>query len=203
MLGGATPAPGGADWVRIVALEPGTTTLTTSLPAPDDVIVLAEGSFVQLAVEDDFFVEATQRVSVLEALPGQEAAGIPTTMPGGDPSLFNVVPVERWSSDVLFVVPDGYAFDAITIVAPTGASIELDGAPLPSACSTSVVAGAWDVHRCQLSFATVSGPPSYFVTLGPQGDGAHRVHGSEPFFAVVSGFDSYVSYAYEAGRGGS
>jgi hypothetical protein len=47
----------------------------------------------------------------------QGTTGIPFTLPGGDPALIMVPPVEQWRSDYVFLTPNKYAFDFVQIVA--------------------------------------------------------------------------------------
>ena len=58
----------------------------------------------------------------------------------------------------------------------------------------------WVVHNCQLGFPTINpltSPPTVKPAL--QYDGVHRIVADQPIGVVVSGFDSYVSYAYAGG----
>ncbi len=57
------------------------------------------------------------------------------------------------------------------------------------------------MYRCQLSFPIIdpNAVAPNNVSPGIQNDGVHRVDADQPVGVIVSGFDSYVSYAYPAG----
>jgi hypothetical protein len=192
--------------VRVLAVAPGTTRIDTRLRSPYDAFTLEEGEVATLILDRDTELVASQPVSVVQLLIGQEAAGIPFEYPGGDPALIVVPPVDQFRTDYVFLTPDTYGFDAITLVAPPDAEILLDGVPLPGTCERSASDGRplgsgepppWVIHRCALSFPEVVG--DFSVRLGVQADGAHRIRSSVPVGVVVSGFDNFVSYAYPAG----
>ncbi|MCG8554993.1 MAG: hypothetical protein MJD61_06850 [Proteobacteria bacterium] len=205
------------EWVRIVAARPGETRVTTTLPAPDGQFTLLQGEDVILKAEQDTLIEASQAVAVLQALPSQQVLGIPSQLPGGDPALVLVPPMEQYRKDYLFLTPDKYIFDFITIVARSEATLLLDDRPLPGHCTTGPADGlpramgdpdpAWVIHRCQLSFADVSVLPT--LTVRPvdehpkngiqDGDGVHTLTADSEVGLIVSGFDRFVSYAYAGG----
>jgi hypothetical protein len=186
-------------WVRVVSLGSTPTTLTTSFADPRDEMILAPGAFIDLELTDDVVLSADRPVIVLHALPGQEAAGIPASYPGGDPSLHWVPAVEHYDYDYAFAVPDGLAFDALTIVSPTGASLTLDGAPLPAACITTSLGAEWAVHRCPLSSPILTNGPTPVLDPGAQADGYHALSGTAPFTATWSGFQAFVGDAIAVG----
>jgi len=207
------------EWVRVVAVAAGETTLSTTLPPPDDRIVLEQYQDVIIPVLQDFllFSAGGLPVAVLQTLPSQEAVGIPSFYPGGDPAIIAVPPVEQYRQDYVFLTPDKYAFDFITITAERETAIRLDGVLIydnfdlrdPRRCTVSAADGiermlgdpppAQVVVRCQLSFPDVVGLPNVRVTDGEQDDGVHRLIADAPVGLTVYGFDSFVSYAYAAG----
>ncbi len=199
------------DFVRVIAASHESTTVRTSLPAPDDEFVLQGiGTFVELRVLRDFTMTASSRVVVSQVMASQEAAGIPRGLPGGDPSLLIVPPVEQFRKNYVFLTPDKYAFDFLTIVAPKDAQISLDGAELTGCTSSNGISfpetddeppATYIVYTCQLSFATIdpSKEAPANLTPGYQNDGVHRVLANAPIGVFVSGFDSFVSYAYAGG----
>jgi len=197
---------------RVLAVAGGTTHVTTTLPAPYDAFDLAQGADVVLVAHQDFLLTASQAAIVMDVQVSQEAAGIPTGLPGGDPSITYVSPIEQWRADYVLLTPDKYNFDFFVISAPTDAHVYLDGLLLDaSSCDigpgdglTATERGSpnppYLAYRCQLSFPlvdTTQNPP--VVTPGKQNDGAHHLQADEPFGVVVYGFDSYVSYAYAGG----
>jgi hypothetical protein len=123
-----------------------------------------------------------------------------------------VPPLEQARSEYVFLTPDKYAFDYVTVVAPFGATVLLDDQELTeSICEVAAADGLgaeergsaeppYLVYRCQLSFPTIDpsvSPP--IISPGMQNDGVHRVTANAKVFVAVTGFDAYVSYAYAAG----
>lgn len=100
--------------------------------------------------------------------------------PIGDPSMILSVPVAQFRDEYTFLVPDAYVYDYINIIAPSAASVELDGSPLSEAKFTAVGA---DFKVARMSVA----------------DGVHRVTASAALGVVVYGYDDDVSYGYPAG----
>ena len=208
--GDSVAEPNEPEWVKVVAISSGATTVTTTLPPPDDRFTLGEREGIILRADQDFIIDADRPVSVLQALPSQEAVGIPSEYPGGDPAIIAVPPTEQYRQDYVFLTPDLYAFDFVTISGPRMANIRLDGAPLdPLACTTSpadgIVRRPGDpppnevIHRCQFSFPAVIGLPNVQVDDGVQNDGVHTIVADQPVGIVVYGFDAFVSYAYAGG----
>jgi hypothetical protein len=214
------------DFVRIVAVTEGTTHVRTTL-APStgasEFFLKGVGDFREIEAHQDFAIESDAAIHVTDVEASQEAAGIPQRLPGGDPSLVIIPPVEQFRTEYVFLTPDKYAFDFITVLAPRGLTLSgeavktnllFDGAPFDAdACEIayvppgkSPVSGqpigqGFDVWRCQLSFPTVdpSQPTGKQVAPGRQNDGVHRLQADRPVGLVVYGFDAYVSYAYTGG----
>ena len=201
------------DYVRFVAASSKGAIIKTSLPAPDDEIkLLYLGDFREVTTTRDFIAETSEPVIAMQVMSSQDAAGIKRGLPGGDPSIVIVPPVEQYRPDYVFLTPDKYAFDFVSIVAPTTTVVALDGAPLgPDNCWITPADGLtpeergseappYLVYTCQLSFATINpltDPP--MVSQGIQNDGVHRLVAGEPIGVIVNGFDAYVSYAYAGG----
>lgn len=217
----AIAAAGGAisefdepEFFRIVATAPGKTKVTTTLPQPDDAFELdAEGANRTLSAHHDFLLTASQPVLVADVQASQEAAGVVRGLPGGDPSLRLVAPVEQWRTDYVLLTPDKYSFDFLVITAPFGAQVFIDGLAIDGKiCESGPADGLTAAHRgaqnppfvsyrCQLSFPVVVpnvAPPNN-VLPGRQNDGVHRVQADYPVGVLVYGFDSFVSYAYTGG----
>ena len=208
------------EWVRVVAVAPGDTTIVTTLPAPEDRVTLAQYESVILRASSDFILTALEGkpVAVLQVLPSQQAIGIPNEYPGGDPAIVAVPPVEQYRQDYVFLTPNLYAFDYVIITADADTQVLLDGDPLDERFCTTAPADGIErmpgdpppeqvVHRCQLSFPEVGACPdgapdcdaSDIVRDGEQNDGVHTVLADAPVGVVIYGFDAFVSYAYAAG----
>jgi hypothetical protein len=202
------------DYFRIVGVADRPIVVHTTLPAPDDLITLSgRGDFVELTAYRDFTVVADGPVILGNTSPSQEAAGIARGLPGGDPSLLVVPPVEQWRSDYVFLTPDKYAFDFVTVISEPGTEVRLDGDLLddtrceiaPGDGQTPDQRGKAEppfvVRRCQLGFGLIDSSkkaPDNLLT-GEQNDGVHRLTATGPAGLLVSGFDSFVSYGYAAG----
>ncbi|MDW8245016.1 MAG: IgGFc-binding protein [Sandaracinaceae bacterium] len=198
------------EYVRILGVSPDRTAVVTSLPPPHDYFELERGESVILTIHQDLEIVADRPIAVLQVLASQEAVGIPSRYPGGDPAIIAVPPVEQYRKDYVFLVPQYYAFDFITIIAPRDAQIWLDDILLqPEDCVRGPADGRprrrdepppdWLVHRCQLSFPDVIGSPNVRIEPGDQGDGYHTLRSSQEVGLIVWGFDAYVSYAYAGG----
>jgi hypothetical protein len=202
------------DYVRITAASVEGALVKTSLPPPDDEFQLSwQGAFRELTAWGDFTIDSSQPLIVSQVMASQAAAGVRTGLPGGDPSLLILPPTEQFRPDYVFLVPDKYAFDFVTIIAPPSAVVSLDDVQLGAEeCEIAPADGLTSeqrksatpplfVYRCQLSFASIDpqkqAPDN--VVPGRQRDGVHRIRASEPVGLLVTGFDSYVSYAYAGG----
>ena len=198
------------EYFRFVATINGTTTITTTLPPPDNEFTLFnQGDHYEVATTRDFLAESTEPVHVTQVNPSQDAANVPRALPGGDPSLVVVPPIEQFRGTYVFLTPDKYAFDFVTVVAPAQAKVELDNTVLDEAiCQVTPSDGLSDTqrgsppqlltYRCQLSFPAID-PDTGEILPGDQNDGVHRIVSAEPIGVTVFGFDRYVSYAYAAG----
>ncbi|MBI4954708.1 MAG: IgGFc-binding protein [Myxococcales bacterium] len=203
---GVGPEP---EYVRFVATRAGATHVTTTLPPPDDAFdLVGPGAFREVTAWRDFTAEASEPVHVAQIMASQDATGVPRALPGGDPSLVVVPPREQYRTDYVFLTPDKYAFDFVSIVVPTGAQAWLDGANV-SGCESAPADGLtpeergqaepdFYTYRCQLSFPTID-PDSGLALPGVQNDGVHRIVADHPVGVFVTGFDSFVSYGYAAG----
>ncbi len=198
-----------SDLFRIMALYDDTT-IFTSMDPPQDYFHLMQGEIVDVTPFCDMVVESDKPIFIGQFMRGQGTTGIPIDLPGGDPSFILVPPVEQWRDYYVFLTPDKYAFDFITVAAPSGADVQLDYRPLSdfsciwraASCSTRVDPGArYDIYHCQLSFPIIhpDWPAGQNVEPGSQNDGYHVLRSDQPVSLIVSGFDKHVSYGYVGG----
>lgn len=202
------------DFVRFVAASKHGAIIKTTLPPPADLIELKWlGDYREVTAYRDFMAESTEPVIAQQVMASQDAVGVKRGIPGGDPSLLIVPPLEQARPDYVFLTPDKYAFDYITIVAPAGAGVLLDGKKLlgPEVCDVGPADGltveerdgqppTHYAYRCQLSFPIIDPFTNpVLVSPGSQNDGVHSLVASAPILVTVGGFDSYVSYSYAAG----
>jgi hypothetical protein len=216
LAGGPVTTVPEPDFFRPVTTVEGDTTITTTLPPPDDHFVLSgRGQSRILTVYRDFALQADHPIHLGNISPSQEAAGIKRGLPGGDPSLLIVPPIEQWRPTYVFLTPDKYSFDFVTVIAEPGVPVTLDGDALddklctitPADGLTAVQRGAdappYLVYTCQLSFPLIDPDPAKKapdnVSPGTQNDGVHQISAPSPVGVLISGFDSFVSYGYAAG----
>ncbi len=102
----------------------------------------------------------------------------------GDPALMLVPPLEQFRKDYVFLTPDAYTFDYVTIVAPDAAGVVIDGEPLAES-ALKPIPGLDGV--------------SYRVARLAISDGVHRIESERPIGVSVYGYDRHVSYGYAAG----
>jgi hypothetical protein len=198
------------EWVRVLAVGSGVTTVMTTLPEPDDLIELEPGEDVILRADQDFEMSSSLPISVLQALPSQGVTGIPRQFPGGDPSIIAVPPIQQYRDNYIFLTPDKYAFDFVVITAESIATVLLDGENVEDRCDGPTPADGMRrrddepapervVYRCQLSFPEITSGPDGETFPGDQDDGVHTVVSDREVGIVVYGFDRFVSYAYVGG----
>ena len=190
--------------------------VTTNLAAPMDKLKIPATKtpnqpYIQIETDQDFTIQATGPVVVGQFVASQQKAGIPSTLPGGDPSFILLPSVEQFRSEYLFLTPDKYAFDFVLVAAPKGAVVTLDGRTLTNCCTVAEVGKVrrpkdvedtvYQSYKCQLSFPKVKPgltPPNN-LEAGDQNDGVHLLKSTKPAGLVVYGFDAFVSYGYAGG----
>ena len=195
-----SPRGGEPDVWRVVASE-GSTTINTNPAIPGvNGITLGRGEMREFVTTQDFVMNATGPIQLAQFMVGSAypgAAGgcdlvspfpntsgcvIPRTCDGGtaigDPAFLINVPTEQFREDYLVLTPAQYQQDFLTIIAPPGTDVELDGRTV-TAARTRV--GAWDIMRV------------------PAPDGAHRIVADNSIGLYAYGYDCDVSYAYPGG----
>ncbi|MCC7536535.1 MAG: hypothetical protein IT379_10000, partial [Deltaproteobacteria bacterium] len=188
----AEPEP---DYFKVVALTDGTT-VTTSLPAPDDQFVLGRGESRLVLSATSFALQSSHPVMVAQFLLSGESVERQEVDPftgevlseeqseEGDPSFMMVPPIAQFRSQYRFLVPAGYEHNAALVAAPRGAALRLDGAVLPcDRTSMGVIAGTdYEALHCRLR------------------EGAHYLESDVPVGLVITGWGpSVVSYGYTGG----
>jgi hypothetical protein len=93
----------------------------------------------------------------------------------------NMIPTEQFRADYVFLVPNKYASDYVSVVAGVTTTVTLDGAPLAA------------------SGAAPAGASGYLVYRQVIADGVHTLSADKPVMAYVYGYDVDVSYGYPAG----
>ncbi len=149
--------------------------------------VMPPGSDCMLASEHPIALETTQPVMITGYLSGEFATTNARKAGTGDPSMFLMPPVSQFRSSYLFLTPETYASDFVTLILPREAvgSVTLDGLPV-------------DTTDPAIKGQGVAG--SLYVAMHvPVGDGAHHIECTAPFGLLVYAYDQFVSYAYTGG----
>ncbi len=205
------------EYFRVIATTDAGARITTTLSGQYQTFTLpSRGSFATIASAHHFTLQSDSPVMLGSVSPSQQDANVPSGLPGGDPSLVIMPPLEQFRTSYVFLTPDKYDFDFIRIIAPRNASVLLDSQPVGQidGCQAEDADGITDpaqrqavgpspflVYVCQLSFPIIDPNQQAPNNLSPgmQNDGVHRVEASDKVGVVVDGFDSFVSYAYAAG----
>jgi len=202
------------EYFRVIATTERGARVTTSLAGEQHTVTLKGlGDFANLSSAHHFTIDSNAPIQLSSVSPSQEDANLPNELPGGDPSLVIVPPIEQFRNSYVFLTPDKYHFDFLRIIAAPGTGVALDGrlvADNPD-CLKEPADGLTDMDRggpppfvvysCQLSFPKIdmSKPRPDNLSSGAQNDGVHRVLSDHPVGVIVDGFDYFVSYAYAAG----
>jgi hypothetical protein len=144
-------------------------------------VTLDTGEYVVFASQEDFEVEGEKRVAVAQFMVGQQYADPDDPPENGDPSMALGVPVEQYRDSYIFLAPDSFAHNYLTVIHDDDDQPLLDGAPI-SGDTADVGSG--------------------FVRTNFEIEGGiHRiVSGTDDGFAInVYGVGSYTSYMYPGG----
>jgi len=167
-----------ADIFRVIADEDGTE-VTTEPELPGFPVTLDGGDFVEFEWGGDFEVESSDPVSLIQYMSGSQYTGALNGI--GDPAMLVVVPSEQFVDEFIFLTPEGYLEDWITIVAGNQADVTLDDDPIDDS--------AWhEFPSGDRRWARVEVEP-----------GVHHLHSDQPMGLTVYGYDDDVSYAYPGG----
>ncbi len=202
------------EYFRVIATTERGAHITTSLAGKQSTVTLTGlGDFASLTSSHHFTLDSDAPIALSSVSPSQEDANIPRALPGGDPSLIILPPIEQFRDNYVFLTPDKYSFDFVRIIATPDTGVALDGVSVGDipTCEKAPADGLTDTARggpaklvvfsCQLSFPKIdmSKPRPENLSAGFQNDGVHRVLANKPVGVIVDGFDDFVSYAYAAG----
>ena len=101
--------------------------------------------------------------------------------PLGDPAMILVPPVAQYRSEMLFLVPNHYVVNYVSIVVSAQSNVTLDGTIIPVESFTAL------------------GDSGYVVARLPVEAGVHHLVSTAPAGVTVIGYDKDVSYGYPAG----
>ena len=112
---------------------------------------------------------------------GQDAAPAAGT---GDPAMTLAVPTAQYRTSYQFHAPTNYVSNFVNVTAPSGATVTLDGQPIPGSSFLAVGSSGFGVAK---------------VALSNTGNGSHLAESSMPFGITVYGYGTYTSYWYPGG----
>ena len=161
---------------RIVALDDGTT-LDFTPAAITSSPTLNAGEYHQFRTNQDFTVDGSSKIYVVQTLLGEDELGAGS----GDPAMGSGIPRSQFRDNYDFLTPDTYTTNHINVVAITGSEVLLDGAPVTG--WSPIFAAGFDVAR---------------VTVSP---GSHHIESTDGSrFGITSyGYASYTSYLFPGG----
>jgi len=166
-----------AQVVRVIATKD-ETNVTFSPDQAADTTLMNAGDFVELVTTTaKFKVSADKKIQVAQYMVGQ-SAGFGTS----DPAMILAVATEQYRTNYLFHAPVGWSANYVDIIAPDGASVDVDGMP---------VNGFIPIDGSGFSLA--------HVNLSNAGDGNHEVTSASKVGITVYGVLNYGSYWYPGG----
>lgn len=174
------------DYWRILAVEDGTKieTVPPQVPIPE----LNAGQWFEFGSREHFEILSDKPVMVGQFLASEQAPdpnlrdfSEPGDAGTGDPSFILAVPVEQFRGDFVFLVPDKYAYNYVSLIAPVTATVDFDNGPVPATWEPVASGETWQVARF------------------PVGAGVHFILADQPLSIIVYGYDQYVSYGYPGG----
>jgi hypothetical protein len=173
---------------RIVASEDNTTINFDPAVSIGAQTVLDAGEMVEFDEQKDFFVEADDPILVAGYMHGCTAAYQGNYCPG-DPYMVQMVPVEQYQKDYVFLVDSSYVNDYAKLVRPNGADVTVEClGVVPNNRWTAIGNSGWD-------WATIDMNPGE-AQCKP---GTNEATSMDAFGIIVSGEASAASYAYPGG----
>ena len=186
------------DIYRLIAAQDGTEIHTEPAQAPP--FILNAGEWTEFESDADFMIVASHPIMVGQFIPGEDAPdpnpmGLPQAGDAGigDPAFILLVPSQQFRNDYVFVAPDKYALDYVTIVAPAGVQVWLD---CPDVVPLEIQQNCVPIEAGEFQ---PFGDGQYAAAKLVVEDGVHRVYAAQPAGVYVYGYDQYVSYGYPAG----
>jgi hypothetical protein len=166
--------------IRIAASRAGTHVHFDPAISPDAMLDPSSAPLTLTNVTQDVRVTADQPILVAQYMPG--STSLPTPVGSGDPSLSMSVPSAQFRNNYIFIAPHTYYVNFVNVIAPKGASITLDAAPIDSSEFVAIGSSSFAVARHQLSQAD-----------------SHTITSPQSFGIVVYGYGKQTSYMYPGG----
>ena len=161
-------------------------------PAFATIPTLSAGEWFEVETDEDFLIVSNEPILVGQFLAAEQAPN-PGVQDGdagiGDPAFILVAPTRQFRDSYVFLAPNKYAEDYVSIGAPLGTVPELDGVPL----------NQLDPNQVRLQTNEIIGTPWRAYRLHIT-DGFHILTCTGTTCSImVHGYDSYVSYGYPGG----
>ncbi len=168
-----------SDVWRVIADEDGTT-VDTDPPIGGFPATLTAGEYLQFEHAGDFELTSNAPVALVQYMTGSQYCGEDLNAIG-DPAMLITLPADEFIDEYIFLTPDNYLEDHITIIAPAGTTAELDDEEIDGGSWVDVGDGDWIRAR---------------LAVQP---GVHHLEADHDVGLVVYGYDDDVSYAYPGG----
>lgn len=174
----AAPASQSPHVVRVVAVEADTTVEFSSGVAATQTISPGDPP-IEVAGMEDFQITSDKPILVTQHMQGQRSVMSNT----GDPSLSVAVPTQQFRTSYIFIASSTFDFNFVNIVAPTGASVTLDGTEVPAGQFQEIGTTGFSVARHELSGSS----------------DVHTIESGSQFGVTVYGYGRFTSYMYPGG----
>jgi len=163
--------------IKVIATEPDTNLIIDPVPTLPKHLANA-GDFIQfMPTIARFQISADKKIMVAQYMVGQgDKTG------ESDPAFVQAVPTEQFRNDYLFHAPPSWTANYVDIIAPDGASAQVDG---------QQVSGFSPIASSGYSIA--------HVPLSNNGDGNHSVSADQKVGISVYGVQDFGSYWYPGG----
>jgi hypothetical protein len=182
---------GPKEFVKIVGTVAGTV-LTTSPGQAGVPGTIGAGQVVFFESTSDFHLVSSKPVIVGQYMEGQyqfgngcATAGLSGPPDCGDPAMSLAVATAQFRTNYQFIAPPSYYENWVNVIAPTGASITLDG--------TAVSGFGAPIGNSGYTVAHVS------LCANGSCNGVHSIQSNRPFGVEVYGYGYFTSYMYPGG----
>ncbi|QDG53059.1 hypothetical protein FIV42_20620 [Persicimonas caeni] len=142
-------------------------------------MTLDRGEVRQFHTPDAFEMNASAPIMVAQFMIG----GTNSPSGDGDPAFLLPPAVQQFRDSYVFLVPDQYAMNFVTLIAPSGTDVQLDGTTHAASTFTQVGGQSGWAYKLVDSLA----------------GGVHTASANQNFGIVVHGMDNYISYAFSGG----
>jgi hypothetical protein len=177
-------------YVKIIGTTAGTTlTYDPAIAGAPTTLGAGQSSFFQATV--DFHVTANNPIIVGQFMEGQNNFGSTcfdspnTSLNCGDPAESVAVATAQFRNTYQFIAPPTYNENWVSIIAPNGSTVTVDGTNYTTGTAIGSSSGYWTraVKLCGSNSC----------------NGVHTATGTAPFGIQVYGYGAYTSYWYPGG----